>query len=577
MGSRAVVVLCRDAAVGARRFGAADGRSGIVTTRTGRPFFPDERREAEVLDRAPRGGRRRGVLGALRHGLDLPRRRDPPVVRQGPGAPADAVRGGRVERAGLARTPPSAWLEPATLRDPETAALLERTRERREGWSATSTPTAATAGPSRDRTTCGSRPSTSSRRRGGSTSTGTTCGTWRPWRTSPAPTPACSSPTAVAGGRGHRPRERGGGDGVVGGPDRPRGRGDGGEVPGLGGEGPAGTRPAGRQVPRPRVPPDHLRPGVHRPRAPGTAARAFPRRPSAPSRSGSTRWAWRGSTASWSGNPSSASTPASSGSWRWSPSPSTRVSDRSVRPHGGRCARTRTGLCSAGPTGAGGWCPRWSSNPWCAPRRRPAARAEVSMTRRTMPSVGLLTVAFLALGHASTAGEETAKPAGVTGTVQLDGKGAAAEVEAFRIGDLDPLIGVGSPGPPGAPDGRELAGGQLGGGGGRGPAPGADRRAGTVLPRVSRPRRVRRLGVRDRRTPRGALVYRPRRGGAGRRDGPPLGRTPRAPRTGVPRGRSALVRPRRPALVRPARRPLRTGTVLDRRRGSADRSPPPGG
>jgi protein phosphatase len=42
MGSRAVVLLCRDAGVAARRFGASDGHSGVIYTRTGRPFFGPE-------------------------------------------------------------------------------------------------------------------------------------------------------------------------------------------------------------------------------------------------------------------------------------------------------------------------------------------------------------------------------------------------------------------------------------------------------------------------------------------------------------------------------------------------------
>jgi protein phosphatase len=41
MGSRAVVVLCRDAGVAERRFSAPDGAAGAVYTRTGRSFFPD--------------------------------------------------------------------------------------------------------------------------------------------------------------------------------------------------------------------------------------------------------------------------------------------------------------------------------------------------------------------------------------------------------------------------------------------------------------------------------------------------------------------------------------------------------
>jgi len=49
MGSRAVVVVCRDEAVGSRRFGIAG--SGVVYTRTGRRFFGDASLEGAVLDR----------------------------------------------------------------------------------------------------------------------------------------------------------------------------------------------------------------------------------------------------------------------------------------------------------------------------------------------------------------------------------------------------------------------------------------------------------------------------------------------------------------------------------------------
>lgn len=48
MGSRAVAVIARDAAVAARRFGVQDGSSGVVYTRTGRPFFADT---TELVDR----------------------------------------------------------------------------------------------------------------------------------------------------------------------------------------------------------------------------------------------------------------------------------------------------------------------------------------------------------------------------------------------------------------------------------------------------------------------------------------------------------------------------------------------
>lgn len=51
MGSRAVVVVCRDEGVAAKRFGVA-GESGIIVTRTGRRFFDDGDVEGALLSRA---------------------------------------------------------------------------------------------------------------------------------------------------------------------------------------------------------------------------------------------------------------------------------------------------------------------------------------------------------------------------------------------------------------------------------------------------------------------------------------------------------------------------------------------
>jgi protein phosphatase len=50
MGSRAVVLVCRDAAAARARFGAPDDGTGAVYTRTGRPFFRHELTE-RLLDR----------------------------------------------------------------------------------------------------------------------------------------------------------------------------------------------------------------------------------------------------------------------------------------------------------------------------------------------------------------------------------------------------------------------------------------------------------------------------------------------------------------------------------------------
>ncbi|WP_256973488.1 hypothetical protein [Rhodococcus sp. NCIMB 12038] len=51
MGSRAIAILARDAATAAERFGVTDGSSGIVYTRTGRPFFDDPATMSELVAR----------------------------------------------------------------------------------------------------------------------------------------------------------------------------------------------------------------------------------------------------------------------------------------------------------------------------------------------------------------------------------------------------------------------------------------------------------------------------------------------------------------------------------------------
>jgi protein phosphatase len=51
MGSRAVVVICRDEQAARERFGVTEGEAGIVYTRTGRRFFNDHALERQVLDR----------------------------------------------------------------------------------------------------------------------------------------------------------------------------------------------------------------------------------------------------------------------------------------------------------------------------------------------------------------------------------------------------------------------------------------------------------------------------------------------------------------------------------------------
>jgi protein phosphatase len=49
MGSRAVVVVCRDEAAALRRFGISNEGAGIIYTRTGRRFFDDRKTEIQLL------------------------------------------------------------------------------------------------------------------------------------------------------------------------------------------------------------------------------------------------------------------------------------------------------------------------------------------------------------------------------------------------------------------------------------------------------------------------------------------------------------------------------------------------
>jgi len=52
MGSRAVLVVCRNPEVARQRFGAATGEVGVMVTRTGRPFFDNPERTAAILTEA---------------------------------------------------------------------------------------------------------------------------------------------------------------------------------------------------------------------------------------------------------------------------------------------------------------------------------------------------------------------------------------------------------------------------------------------------------------------------------------------------------------------------------------------
>jgi protein phosphatase len=66
MGSRAVVVLCRDEAAAQRRFGVVGKGMGIIYTRTGRRFFEDTALEQALLSRVRDAAERGGLWEDLR-------------------------------------------------------------------------------------------------------------------------------------------------------------------------------------------------------------------------------------------------------------------------------------------------------------------------------------------------------------------------------------------------------------------------------------------------------------------------------------------------------------------------------
>ncbi len=65
MGSRAVVVVCRDEQAARERFGVTGGATGIVYTRTGRRFFNEEPLERQFLERVRGALTAAGVLETL--------------------------------------------------------------------------------------------------------------------------------------------------------------------------------------------------------------------------------------------------------------------------------------------------------------------------------------------------------------------------------------------------------------------------------------------------------------------------------------------------------------------------------
>jgi protein phosphatase len=128
MGSRAVVMVCRDQRVARERFGVDDGTTGAVYTRTGRSFFPVELTE-QLLDRLRRAVGSAGLWEELATGWLL---WDAELLPWSAKA-AELVRHQYAAVGAAAETALSATataLEQAAARGLDVAALLSETRSR---------------------------------------------------------------------------------------------------------------------------------------------------------------------------------------------------------------------------------------------------------------------------------------------------------------------------------------------------------------------------------------------------------------------------------------------------------------
>ena len=129
MGSRAVALVCRDLDAARARFGAPGGALGAVWTRTGRPFF-DQPRTAELVDRVRAAAEAAGLFDELGTVLAAARRRAAAVVGQGRAAAARPVRRRRA-RPPAPRCPAAvSVLEQAAAAGLDVSGLLARTRSR---------------------------------------------------------------------------------------------------------------------------------------------------------------------------------------------------------------------------------------------------------------------------------------------------------------------------------------------------------------------------------------------------------------------------------------------------------------
>jgi polynucleotide kinase-phosphatase len=130
MGSRAVIVVCRDEQAAQRRFGVANER-GICYTRTGRRFFNDRAEEVLVLDRIATAAERAGLWQELASDwLCLDCEIMPWSLKARELISEQYAGVGAAARVALPTAVTA--LASATARGVETGSLLERFRERDE-------------------------------------------------------------------------------------------------------------------------------------------------------------------------------------------------------------------------------------------------------------------------------------------------------------------------------------------------------------------------------------------------------------------------------------------------------------
>jgi protein phosphatase len=130
MGSRAVVVICRDADSARTRFGIMEGESGACYTRTGRRFFTDSLLELQFLERVHHAVEAAGIWESLKTDwtcLDcelMPWSAKAQELLRQQYAPTGA--------AARAALPPAISALRAASGNPEIASLAERFQQREE-------------------------------------------------------------------------------------------------------------------------------------------------------------------------------------------------------------------------------------------------------------------------------------------------------------------------------------------------------------------------------------------------------------------------------------------------------------